>query len=175
MQEDAGIRHELNKVEPSPFPLSKDVVRESLNDISENPLLSINEIRLFQKDSVITKTIYAATKAARGKVFDVSAFREGSFFAFKMIKDSAEAKGIEIPVRDARDLSFSYVNNLEHVSWGHNDSKYYTPIMEQLRSEDPNFVESIEQMCQYRPGRTEFYNGAVSVYQVISEAFKNKK
>lgn len=156
---------EILPAEISPFPLTEESVKRSLGEIAKDPLFE------YEKNFDILETENGAIYNLIDTIYkeeddDVEIF-EGSVFAYKLIRDSAINKKTDLPVLSDDSATFFIYSFFREVL--KNDQTilikdFLLKRSSEIRDNDPNFIDSINELCKYRAGYVGFYYGAILTY-----------
>ena len=153
--------------EVSPFPLIEGIVKRSLEDIAKDPYSEFkkNLKDLESEDPNTFRLITALFRKNKGNIGTI----EGGVFAYKIIKDSACNKNSKLPILK-NNLGDFFISNF------YRENEEVDDLVErrtnEIKIDDPFFIEAIQQMSQYRIDSKRFFYGAVVVYSAIKYSEK---
>jgi hypothetical protein len=159
-------------IEKSPFPISEESAKKTLNKIAKDPKGEYVKITedVQSKNPGVTMLIRELVRIHSKNGAPSSDIVEGCLWAYLLAKVSAEEKGIEIPISTEENVA-SYGESM-YVEEKGKDVKGRDLVrqkMEEIGKLDPFFYAAIEEMRKYSIFPDFFYHGATEVYLTINK------
>ncbi|MPM80506.1 hypothetical protein SDC9_127553 [bioreactor metagenome] len=166
MQERDSHQENLSS-EISPFPLTEESVKRSLEEITKDPLSEfISTIKLLESENHnVFRLVKAAFKTHKNNI----GILEGGVLAYKIIKDSIFEGKDTMPILKNNLGDFFISNFYKENEEVDNLIKRKT---DEIRHDDPFFIDAIQQMSRYRIDSKRFCYGAIVVYSAIKYSEK---
>jgi hypothetical protein len=162
------------------LPISCGVADKSLESIIKNPAVeyrnTIKSIKLENPEIYRLITSFADTTMVDYKLIPDNLIF-GYVLGYRLIKDSAQEKGIKVPVLKSDDL-LAYFDIKSSETKGILPKNYIEKRRELISQKDPNFMEAIDKLSNHMPPTDEpdmFFFGAMDVYLAINQVIEDTK
>lgn len=169
---------EGNKIpEKSIFPVSKESVDRTLEEITQDPTRAMSREQALmrrQNPMLFANLDDFGKKLGDAEYFDLMG---GACWTYRILRMQAETCERELP-QISPDLLRTYIHDEIQYANERSEKKEFVPFEERVKkiaTQDPEFGRAIKEFTKYRVTASGFFSGAIEVYDLIKNALQSEE